>query len=191
MVPVTLLVKPWPPHCGSSGTQTRGIWTSETICRSGGWWSETPTEPARKHSSPWDPFVAMATVSFNTIGCTLWWQGCTLSLKNLFVPISIAGNIWNTIAFTKPTYITFPTFRPGSSADISFHFKTYRDHGVFLENSDDQLRNFIRIELNSESIFQLSAKKNLCYGTFNLIIFSLCLISSFSNPQSSVYIHGW
>ncbi|CAG02805.1 unnamed protein product, partial [Tetraodon nigroviridis] len=58
-------------------------------------------------------------------------------------------NIWNTIAFVKPTYITFPTFRPGSTADISFHFKTYRDHGVFLENSDDQLRNFIRIELNS------------------------------------------
>uniref|UniRef100_A0A8D3CAA5 Contactin associated protein 1 n=1 Tax=Scophthalmus maximus TaxID=52904 RepID=A0A8D3CAA5_SCOMX len=58
-------------------------------------------------------------------------------------------NIWNTIAFTKPTYITFPTFRPGSSADISFHFKTYRDHGVFLENSDEQLRNFIRIELNT------------------------------------------
>uniref|UniRef100_A0A8C2ZFM0 Contactin associated protein 1 n=1 Tax=Cyclopterus lumpus TaxID=8103 RepID=A0A8C2ZFM0_CYCLU len=58
-------------------------------------------------------------------------------------------NIWNTIAFTKPTYITFPTFRPGSSADISFHFKTYRDHGVFLENSDDQLRNFIRIEMNT------------------------------------------
>uniref|UniRef100_A0A671XYS8 Contactin associated protein 1 n=1 Tax=Sparus aurata TaxID=8175 RepID=A0A671XYS8_SPAAU len=58
-------------------------------------------------------------------------------------------NIWNTIAFVKPTYITFPTFRPGSSADISFHFKTYRDHGVFLENSDEQLRNFIRIELNT------------------------------------------
>lgn len=60
------------------------------------------------------------------------------------------GNIWNTIAFVKPTYITFPTFTPGSSADISFHFKTYRPHGVFLENSDEQLRNFIRIELNSE-----------------------------------------
>ncbi|XP_005796764.1 contactin-associated protein 1 [Xiphophorus maculatus] len=58
-------------------------------------------------------------------------------------------NIWNTIAFTKPTYITFPTFRPGSTADISFHFKTYRAPGVFLENSDDQLRNFIRIELNT------------------------------------------
>uniref|UniRef100_A0A3Q3XK08 Uncharacterized protein n=1 Tax=Mola mola TaxID=94237 RepID=A0A3Q3XK08_MOLML len=58
-------------------------------------------------------------------------------------------NIWNTISFTKPTYITFPTFRPGSSADISFHFKTYRDHCVFLENSDDHLRNFIRIELNT------------------------------------------
>ncbi|KAI4822696.1 hypothetical protein KUCAC02_008227 [Chaenocephalus aceratus] len=58
-------------------------------------------------------------------------------------------NIWNTISFTKPTYITFPTFRPGSSCDISFHLKTYRDHGVFLENSDDQLRNFIRLELNT------------------------------------------
>uniref|UniRef100_A0A3Q2QC39 Contactin associated protein 1 n=1 Tax=Fundulus heteroclitus TaxID=8078 RepID=A0A3Q2QC39_FUNHE len=61
-------------------------------------------------------------------------------------------NIWNTIAFTKPTYITFPTFRPGSSADISFHFKTYRAPGVFLENSDDQLRNFIRIELNTHNL---------------------------------------
>lgn len=66
------------------------------------------------------------------------------------VLISFTGSIWNTIAFTKPTYITFPTFRPGSTADISFHFKTYRDHGVFLENSDEQLRNFIRIELNSK-----------------------------------------
>uniref|UniRef100_A0A3B5MS93 Contactin associated protein 1 n=1 Tax=Xiphophorus couchianus TaxID=32473 RepID=A0A3B5MS93_9TELE len=61
-------------------------------------------------------------------------------------------NIWNTIAFTKPTYITFPTFRPGSTADISFHFKTYRAPGVFLENSDDQLRNFIRIELNTHNL---------------------------------------
>uniref|UniRef100_A0A8C5FRJ3 Contactin associated protein 1 n=1 Tax=Gadus morhua TaxID=8049 RepID=A0A8C5FRJ3_GADMO len=59
-------------------------------------------------------------------------------------------NIWNTISFVKPTYITFPTFKPGSSADISFHFKTYRDNCVFLENSDEQLRNFLRIELNSE-----------------------------------------
>lgn len=67
------------------------------------------------------------------------------------------GNIWNTIAFVKPTYITFPTFRPGSTADISFHFKTYRDHGVFLENSDDQLRNFIRIELNSKLASPLAA----------------------------------
>lgn len=73
-------------------------------------------------------------------------------LERLYIWIFFfpAGNIWNTIAFVKPTYITFPTFRPGSTADISFHFKTYRDHGVFLENSDDQLRNFIRIELNSE-----------------------------------------
>ncbi len=60
------------------------------------------------------------------------------------------GNIWNTISFVKPTYITFPTFRPGSTADISFHFKTYRDNCVFLESSDDHLRNFIRIEMNSE-----------------------------------------
>uniref|UniRef100_A0A4W5PFL3 Contactin associated protein 1 n=1 Tax=Hucho hucho TaxID=62062 RepID=A0A4W5PFL3_9TELE len=58
-------------------------------------------------------------------------------------------SIWNTISFTKPTYIEFPTFRPGSTVDISFHFKTYRPHGVFLENSDDWLRNFIRIELNT------------------------------------------
>ncbi|KAG7256119.1 hypothetical protein CRUP_008194 [Coryphaenoides rupestris] len=57
-------------------------------------------------------------------------------------------NIWNTVSFTKPTYITFPTFQPGSSADISFHFKTYRGNCVFLENSDEQLRNFLRIELN-------------------------------------------
>lgn len=68
----------------------------------------------------------------------------------VYLLMSSTGNIWNTIAFTKPTYITFPPFRPGSSADISFHFKTYRDHGVFLENSDDHLKNFIRIELNSE-----------------------------------------
>lgn len=60
------------------------------------------------------------------------------------------GNIWNTISFTKPANITFPTFKPGSSADISFHFKTYRYDSVFLENSDDHLKNFIRIELNSE-----------------------------------------
>uniref|UniRef100_A0AAR2LC69 Contactin associated protein 1 n=1 Tax=Pygocentrus nattereri TaxID=42514 RepID=A0AAR2LC69_PYGNA len=58
-------------------------------------------------------------------------------------------SIWNTIAITKPTYLTFPTFRPGNSADITFHFRTYRTNGVFLENSDDHLRNFIRIELNS------------------------------------------
>lgn len=62
----------------------------------------------------------------------------------------LTGSIWNTISFTKPTYIEFPTFRPGSTVDISFHFKTYRPHGVFLENSDDWLRNFIRIELNSK-----------------------------------------
>uniref|UniRef100_A0AAQ6A887 Contactin associated protein 1 n=1 Tax=Amphiprion ocellaris TaxID=80972 RepID=A0AAQ6A887_AMPOC len=58
-------------------------------------------------------------------------------------------NIWNTIAFIKPTYITFPTLKPATTVDISFHFKTYRDHGVFLENSDDHLKNFIRVELNT------------------------------------------
>lgn len=44
--------------------------------------------------------------------------------------------------------MVFPTFKPGTSADITFHFRTYRTNGVFLENSDDHLRNFIRIELN-------------------------------------------
>uniref|UniRef100_A0A8C6TNA5 Contactin associated protein 1 n=1 Tax=Neogobius melanostomus TaxID=47308 RepID=A0A8C6TNA5_9GOBI len=58
-------------------------------------------------------------------------------------------NIWNTVSFTKPTYITFPTFNPGGSADISFHFKTYRANCAFLESSDDHLRNFIRVELNT------------------------------------------
>ncbi|KPP59398.1 hypothetical protein Z043_122685 [Scleropages formosus] len=58
-------------------------------------------------------------------------------------------NTWNTVSFTKPTYLKFPTFRPGTSADISFYFKTTSDHGVFLENSDDRHRNFIRVELNS------------------------------------------
>ncbi|KAJ8344708.1 hypothetical protein SKAU_G00289010 [Synaphobranchus kaupii] len=56
---------------------------------------------------------------------------------------------WNTVAFTKPTYMEFPTFRPGNAADISFHFKTTADHGVFLENSDEHHRCFIRMELNS------------------------------------------
>uniref|UniRef100_A0AAY4C173 Contactin associated protein 1 n=1 Tax=Denticeps clupeoides TaxID=299321 RepID=A0AAY4C173_9TELE len=58
-------------------------------------------------------------------------------------------NIWNTIAITKPTYLTFPTFKPGPSADITFHFRTYRTNGVFVENADDHHRNFIRVELNS------------------------------------------
>ena len=81
------------------------------------------------------------------------------------------GSIWNTIAFVKPTYITFPTFRPGSSADISFHFKTYRDHGVFLENSDEQLRNFIRIELNSErASSSLRARSFFCAVEYSTIL---------------------
>ncbi|MBN3323539.1 CNTP1 protein, partial [Atractosteus spatula] len=58
-------------------------------------------------------------------------------------------NTWNTVAFTKATHMVFPTFRPGTSADITFYFKTTSDHGVFLENSDDRHRNFIRVELNS------------------------------------------
>ncbi|KAG5831805.1 hypothetical protein ANANG_G00283270 [Anguilla anguilla] len=61
-------------------------------------------------------------------------------------------NTWNTVAFTKPTYIEFPTFRPGTTADISFHFKTTADHGVFLENSDEHHRCFIRVELNCRPI---------------------------------------
>uniref|UniRef100_A0A8C9SE52 Contactin associated protein 1 n=1 Tax=Scleropages formosus TaxID=113540 RepID=A0A8C9SE52_SCLFO len=59
------------------------------------------------------------------------------------------SSTWNTVAFTKPMYLKFPTFRPGTSADISFYFKTTADHGVFLENSDDRHRSFIRVELNS------------------------------------------
>ncbi|MBN3296477.1 CNTP1 protein, partial [Amia calva] len=58
-------------------------------------------------------------------------------------------NIWHTVAFTKATHMVFPTFKPGTSADITFYFKTTADHGVFLENSDDRHRNFIRVELNS------------------------------------------
>ncbi|XP_048870641.1 contactin-associated protein 1-like isoform X1 [Brienomyrus brachyistius] len=58
-------------------------------------------------------------------------------------------NTWNTVSFTKPTYLKFPTFKPGTSADISFHFKTTANYGVFLENSDDRHRNFIRVELNT------------------------------------------
>ncbi|KAJ8414416.1 hypothetical protein AAFF_G00052860 [Aldrovandia affinis] len=58
-------------------------------------------------------------------------------------------NTWNTVSFTKPTYMKFPTFKPGTSADISFHFKTTSTHGVFLENSDEHHRNFIRVELNT------------------------------------------
>lgn len=62
----------------------------------------------------------------------------------------LTGSIWNTIAFTKPTYITFPTFVPGPSADITFHFRTYRSSGVFVENADDHHRSFMRVELNCE-----------------------------------------
>lgn len=78
-----------------------------------------------------------------------------------FISMFSTGNIWNTIAFTKPTYITFPTFRPETTVDISFHFKTYRDHCVFLENSDDHLRNFIRIELNSEWVHLLEGNSQV------------------------------
>ncbi|MBN3286888.1 CNTP1 protein, partial [Polyodon spathula] len=56
-------------------------------------------------------------------------------------------NTWNTVSFTKTTHMEFPTFRPGTSADISFHFKTTADHGVFVENPGPPY--FIRVELNS------------------------------------------
>lgn len=69
----------------------------------------------------------------------------------MFVFSLFIGSIWNTVAITKPTYMTFPTFKPGPSADITFHFRTYRTYGVFLENSDDHLRNFIRVELNCKA----------------------------------------
>ncbi|KAJ8377239.1 hypothetical protein AAFF_G00264670 [Aldrovandia affinis] len=62
-------------------------------------------------------------------------------------------SVWNTVTFTAPTHIQFPTFTPGgASADISFHFKTTADHGVFLENSDQLHHNFIRVELNSTTL---------------------------------------
>lgn len=101
------------------------------------------------------------------------------------------GNIWNTIAFTKPTYITFPTFRPGSTADISFHFKTYRDHGVFLENSDDQLRNFIRIELNSELPHLLLIQlKDLSMNTVCFLLF-ISLSSFLFQPPITLRLYLW
>ncbi|KAG2460567.1 CNTP1 protein, partial [Polypterus senegalus] len=39
--------------------------------------------------------------------------------------------------------------RPGTSADISFYFKTTADFGVFLENSGYRHYNFIRLEMNT------------------------------------------
>ncbi|XP_051792340.1 contactin-associated protein 1 isoform X1 [Erpetoichthys calabaricus] len=58
-------------------------------------------------------------------------------------------NTWNTVTFQKVTHMLFPTFRPGTSADISFYFKTTADFGVFLENSGYRHYNFIRLEMNT------------------------------------------
>ncbi|XP_053555352.1 contactin-associated protein 1 [Bombina bombina] len=58
-------------------------------------------------------------------------------------------NTWNTVTFTKPVSLIFPTFKPGTSIDISFYFKTTSHSGTFLENTGNRCRNFIRIELNT------------------------------------------
>ncbi|XP_041121407.1 contactin-associated protein 1-like [Polyodon spathula] len=74
-------------------------------------------------------------------------------------------NTWNTVSFTKTTHIEFPTFRPGTSADISFHFKTTADHGVFVENPGPPY--FIRVELNSttELLFIFSVGDGIINAT--------------------------
>lgn len=144
--------------------------------------------PLRCHGD--SEFMGILQISAHTL--TLSFAEGLRVFIYLFIYFNVStGNIWNTIAFTKPTYITFPTFRPGSSADISFHFKTYRDHGVFLENSDDQLRNFIRIELNSELTHKLAGSYS-SHKTERLIeelliihffqFYFLCLLSSSSHP---------
>ncbi|XP_072343810.1 contactin-associated protein 1 isoform X1 [Scyliorhinus torazame] len=73
------------------------------------------------------------------------------------------GGSWNTASFVHGNYLTFPSFTPGPSADISLYFKTTSSSGVFLENSghwrfleDSRLRNFIRLELKSEMMVAFS-----------------------------------
>ncbi|RXM35586.1 Contactin-associated protein 1, partial [Acipenser ruthenus] len=74
-------------------------------------------------------------------------------------------NTWNTVSFTKTTHMEFPTFKPGTSADISFHFKTTADHGVFVENPGPPY--FIRVELNSttELLFIFSVGDGIINAT--------------------------
>ncbi|OCT62732.1 contactin-associated protein 1 [Xenopus laevis] len=80
-------------------------------------------------------------------------------------------NTWNTVTFMKGASLLFPTFKPDTSIDISFYFKTTSRSGTFLETSGNRCgfplqhtwdlryetfwmdmwyrcRNFIRIELN-------------------------------------------
>ncbi|GCB84047.1 hypothetical protein scyTo_0024623, partial [Scyliorhinus torazame] len=73
------------------------------------------------------------------------------------------GGSWNTASFVHGNYLTFPSFTPGPSADISLYFKTTSSSGVFLENSghwrfleDSRYRNFIRLELKSEMMVAFS-----------------------------------
>ncbi|KAM4622442.1 contactin-associated protein 1 [Discoglossus pictus] len=58
-------------------------------------------------------------------------------------------NSWNTVTFMKGASLIFPTFRPDTSIDISFFFKTTAQSGTFLENTGNRFLNFIRIELNT------------------------------------------
>ncbi|XP_078080416.1 contactin-associated protein 1 isoform X2 [Mustelus asterias] len=64
------------------------------------------------------------------------------------------GGSWNTASFVHGNYLTFPSFNPGPSVDISLYFKTTSSSGVFLENSG--YRNFIRLELKSEKVVSFS-----------------------------------
>uniref|UniRef100_A0A4W3ICD0 Contactin associated protein 1 n=1 Tax=Callorhinchus milii TaxID=7868 RepID=A0A4W3ICD0_CALMI len=57
------------------------------------------------------------------------------------------GGSWNVASFVHGNYLSFPTFMPGPSLDISFYFKTTSSSGVFLENSG--IVDFIRLELRS------------------------------------------
>lgn len=104
------------------------------------------------------------------------------------------------MAITKPTYMTFPTFKPGTSADITFHFRTYRTNGVFIENSDDHLRNFIRIELNCNVFFfdkrygkykktNAECCVNVAHITRSLFPF-LSLYLILSHYRGGVRVHG-
>ncbi|CAH2301993.1 contactin-associated 1 [Pelobates cultripes] len=64
-------------------------------------------------------------------------------------------NTWNTVTFMKGASLLFPTFKPETSVDISFYFKTTALSGTFLENAGGypdiygRFQIFIRIELNT------------------------------------------